>query len=308
MGARPTSERLSGNGTLVVLAGSLAMLNQQTLDLGFGRSLFVHQEGSGPDVVLIHGAMTTSHDWLMSPVFGSLTQSHRVSVIDRPGHGLSRRRRFSTPREQADQIAEGLSELGIRHATVAAHSYGGLVALAMAKRHPSLVEALVLVAPLAYPEPRLIEHSMLAPRSIPFFGPQFARFAEFVQLDRPMVDLLHQVMFAPAAVPAAWKATYPYPMILNAKTIVAEAEDSASMLPMSPAGTLNMRGIKTPTQVLTGTSDRVVEDERQAKTLARQLPHARLFEVEGAGHMLHHSHPGLVIRSLGAVLATSERP
>jgi pimeloyl-ACP methyl ester carboxylesterase len=42
----------------------------------------------------------------------------------------------------------------------------------------------------------------------------------------------------------------------------------------------------------------VVEDERQAKALARLLPHGRLVEVEGAGHMLHHSHPELVIKAL----------
>jgi hypothetical protein len=30
-----------------------------TLDLGSGRSLFVHQEGTGPDVLLIHGGMTS---------------------------------------------------------------------------------------------------------------------------------------------------------------------------------------------------------------------------------------------------------
>jgi pimeloyl-ACP methyl ester carboxylesterase len=76
---------------------------------------------------------------------------------------------------------------------------------------------------------------------------------------------------------------------------------------MSPVGTVNMRSILTPTQVLTGTSDRVVEDERQAKTLARQLPNGSLIEVEAAGHMLHHSHPDLVIRSLRAVFANSER-
>ena len=282
------------------------MLKKQTLDLGSGRTLYAHQEGAGPDLVLVHGAMTTSHDWLASPVFSRLTKSHRVTVIDRPGHGLSRRPRFGTPREQADQIADGLGRLGIRRAAVAAHSYGGLVALAMAERHPKLVADMVLVAPLAFPEPRLMEHSMLAPRSIPFLGPQFARFAEFVQLDRPMVDLLHHVMFAPAPVPADWKATYPYPMILNAQTIVAEAEDAASMLPMSPAGTLDMRTIMVPTQVLTGTSDRVVEDERQAKVLARQLPFGSLVEVEGAGHMLHHSHPEQVVRSIHAAMAFSD--
>jgi pimeloyl-ACP methyl ester carboxylesterase len=281
------------------------MLKKQTLDLGSGRTLYVHQEGAGPELVLIHGAMTTSHDWLASPVFRPLTKAHRVSVFDRPGHGLSRRQRFGTPREQADQIAEGLGKLGIQGAVIAAHSYGALVALAMAERHPELVAALVLVAPLAFPEPRMMEHSMLAPRSIPFFGPQFARFAEFTQLDRPMVDLLHHVMFAPAQVPQNWKATYPYQMILDAQTIVAEAEDAASMLPMSPAGTFDMRKIMTPTQVLTGTCDRVVEDERQAKTLARKLPFGSLIEVEGAGHMLHHSHPDQVIRSIGASVAVA---
>jgi pimeloyl-ACP methyl ester carboxylesterase len=57
--------------------------------------------------------------------------------------------------------------------------------------------------------------------------------------------------------------------------------------------------------VLTGTSDRVVEDERQAKALARQLPGGSLTEVEGAGHMLHHTHPELVIGALQAAFASA---
>jgi pimeloyl-ACP methyl ester carboxylesterase len=77
------------------------------------------------------------------------------------------------------------------------------------------------------------------------------------------------------------------------------------MLPLSPAGTIDMRKIEVRTQVLTGTSDRVVEDERQAKALARQLPHGSLTEVEGAGHMLHHSHADLVIRALRGAFAAA---
>jgi pimeloyl-ACP methyl ester carboxylesterase len=281
------------------------MQQEQTLDLGPGRSLYVHQQGKGPDLVLIHGAMTTAHDWLESPVHAALVRKHRVTVIDRPGHGASARARFSGPRDQADQIVEGLKQLGIDRAVICAHSYGGLVALAMAERHPALVAELVLIAPLAFPEPRLIEHSMLAPRSAPLFGPLFSKFAEFTQMDRPMVDLLHQVMFGPAAVPDHWKQTYPYPLILNAQAMVAEGEDSASMMPLSPAGTIDMRKIEVRTQVLTGTSDRVVEDERQAKALARQLPNGSLTEVEGAGHMLHHSHAELVIRALRGAFAAA---
>jgi pimeloyl-ACP methyl ester carboxylesterase len=282
------------------------MQQEQILDLGPDRSLFVSQQGKGPDLVLIHGAMTTAHDWLVSPVHKALVKSHRVTVLDRPGHGVSRRPRFGgTPREQADQIAEGLEQLGIRNAVFGAHSFGGLVALALAERHPKLVAELVLVAPLAFPEPRLIEHTMLAPRSAPLFGPLFSKFAEFTQMDRPMVDLLHGVMFGPAPVSAEWKETYPYPLILNAEAMVAEGEDSASMLPLSPAGTVDMRKIAVRTQVVTGTSDRVVEDERQAKALARQLPNGSLIEVEGAGHMLHHSHAEVVVRALQGAFAAA---
>lgn len=68
-----------------------------------------------------------------------------------------------------------------------------------------------------------------------------------------------------------------------------------------------MRGIKVRTQAPAGTSDRVVEDARQAKALARQLPHGGLIEVEGAGHMLHHSHPDLVVGALAAAFAVPER-
>jgi pimeloyl-ACP methyl ester carboxylesterase len=280
------------------------MQQEQTLDFGSGRSLHVHQAGKGPDLVLIHGAMTTAHDWLKSPVHAALVKTHRVTVLDRPGHGLSARPRFGgTPREQADQIADGLAALGIRKAVFAAHSYGALVALALAERHPEMVAELVLIAPLAFPELRMLEHSLLVPRSAPVFGPLFSQFAEFTQMDRPMVEMLHTVMFGPAPVPQAWKDSYPYDLILTTGAMVAEGEDSASMMPMSPAGTIDMRAIGVRTQVLTGTADRVVEDERQAKALARQLPRGSLTEIEGAGHMLHHSHAEQVVDAVQAAFA-----
>jgi pimeloyl-ACP methyl ester carboxylesterase len=285
----------------------MVMGKQTTLEQSAGHSLHVDQEGDGPDVVLIHGAMATGHDWLTSPVHAALTPSCRVTVIDRPGHGLSRRPRLGgTPREQADQIAEGLAQLGIRRAVFGGHSYGGLVAIAMAERHPELVAQMVLVAPLVFPEPRLLEHSALAPRAMPIFGPLLARFAEFTQLDRPMVDLLHQVMFSPHPVPVAWKESYPYDLILSAEAMVAEGEDAAAILPGSPTGLIDMRRIQVPAEVLTGTSDRVVEDERQAKLLARQLPNGSVRELEGAGHMLHHSHADHVLAALRAAIAAAK--
>jgi pimeloyl-ACP methyl ester carboxylesterase len=50
----------------------------------------------------------------------------------------------------------------------------------------------------------------------------------------------------------------------------------------------------------------VVEQARQGKALARLLADGRVTEVEGAGHMLHHSHPGLVLDAVrGAALSVA---
>ena len=43
------------------------MWTSQTLDLGSGRSLHLVQAGEGPDLLFIHGALTTHHDWREAP-------------------------------------------------------------------------------------------------------------------------------------------------------------------------------------------------------------------------------------------------
>jgi pimeloyl-ACP methyl ester carboxylesterase len=271
-----------------------------TVDLGSGRSLHAVQQGTGDDVLLLHGAMTTHHDWLAGPA-GNLCDEARVTVIDRPGHGLSRRPRFvGTPRDQAGQIAAGLDRLGVGPAIVVGHSFGALVALALAERFPERVGRLVLVAPLAFPEPRLLEHGLIAPRSLPLIGPLLSQLGRRSGFDRGAIEWIQAMMFAPSAVPQEWKRSFPYEQVLDPEVLVHEGEDSASMLPLSPAATIDFRRIDAPVHILVGTGDRVVERERHGKTLARLLPKASLTEIEGAGHMLHHSHPDLV---LGAVRA-----
>lgn len=274
------------------------MWKSTILELGSGRSLHAVQQGAGDDVLLLHGALTTHHDWLAGPA-GALSRGNRVTALDRPGHGLSRRPRFvGTPRDQAAQIASGLDRLGIGPAVVVGHSFGALVALALAEQYPDRVSRLVLVAPLVFPEPRLLEHGLIAPRSLPMVGPMLSRLVRASGLDRAAFEWIQAVMFSPAPVPAEWKRTFPFDQVLDPDVLVSEGEDAASTLPLSLAGTMDLRRIEIPVHVLVGTSDKVVEHERQGKALARLLPDGRFTEVEGAGHMLHHSHPEAVLRTV----------
>jgi pimeloyl-ACP methyl ester carboxylesterase len=274
------------------------MWKATTLELGSGRSLHSVQRGAGEDVLLLHGAMTTHHDWLAGPA-GAMCKEARVTAVDRPGHGLSQRPRFvGTPRDQAGQIAAGLDRLGVGPAVVVGHSFGALVALALAERFPRRVAALVLVSPLVFPEPRLLEHGLIAPRSIPVVGPLLSHVSGRSGLDRAAAEWIQAVMFAPAPVPAKWKQSFPFDQVLDPDLLVYEGEDSASMLPLSPAGTIDLRRIDMPVSVITGSEDRVVEQDRQGKALARLLPDARLTQIAGAGHMLHHSHAAAVLRAV----------
>lgn len=274
------------------------MWKATTLDPGSARSLHALQRGTGPDVVFLHGALTTHHDWLTGPA-DAIAQAARVTLVDRPGHGLSRRPRFvGTPRDQAAQIDSGLDRLGVRRAVLVGHSFGALVCLALAERFPERVSALVLVAPLVFPEPRLVEHGLIAPRSVPVFGPLLSRLGGRTGLDRAAMGMLERLMFSPAEVPANWKDGFPYDQVLDPDVLVHEGEDAAAMLPLSPAGTIDLRRIGVPVQVLVGTGDRIVQQAQQGKALARLLPDAALTEIEGAGHMLHHTHPDLVLRAV----------
>jgi pimeloyl-ACP methyl ester carboxylesterase len=275
------------------------MRQAQTIDLGGGRSLHAVMEGEGPDLLLLHGMLTTSHDWLSSSAFDAFVRAgFRVTAIDRPGHGLSRRLRFEgSPREQAKQIRAGLHALRMERVTIVGHSFGGLVALAYAELFPEAVERLVLVAPITFPEPRLIEHLLLAPRAMPLLGPAFSTAAG-ATIDQPVLKMIQRLMFSPQPVPDGWEASYPYGQVLDAAAMVAEGEDAAAMLPLSPTGTIDLAAIRTPTRILTGDSDRVVQYQRQAKLAAGAMPNASLCVCGGIGHMLHHARPEALVEAV----------
>ncbi len=79
----------------------------------------------------------------------SAAQGVTLLASDRPGYGASdpaREYEWSTPANAADDIAEILERLGIRSAGAAGWSAGGRVALALAARHPELIDRAVILS------------------------------------------------------------------------------------------------------------------------------------------------------------------
>ena len=94
-----------------------------------------HREegGSGPLLLLLHGAARTLEDWqLVAPL---LTGHYRVVTCDLRGHGLSPTGAW-TFEDVVQDVAELLEHLGEPDAVVAGHSLGGMVAVLCAAQVP----------------------------------------------------------------------------------------------------------------------------------------------------------------------------
>jgi pimeloyl-[acyl-carrier protein] methyl ester esterase len=103
-------------------------------------SLQVETRGSGAALLLIHG--WGMHGGMWGPVAEQLAKSHRVHLLDLPGHGGSA---ACTP-YALDSLVQQLSAQFAEPLTVVGWSLGGQLALRWAQLHPAQVQKLVLVA------------------------------------------------------------------------------------------------------------------------------------------------------------------
>jgi pimeloyl-ACP methyl ester carboxylesterase len=95
--------------------------------------------GDGPPVWLLHGVYADHALW--RPVWERL-DGLDVTALDAPGHGTAPR---LDPLPPLDALAEDLAAQLPGPVLLAGHSWGGMLALRVAVRHPGLVRGLVLV-------------------------------------------------------------------------------------------------------------------------------------------------------------------
>lgn len=103
-------------------------------------ALFLESQGSGKDVVLIHGGVD-NHQFL-SPIQQWLLPYYRVTWLDTPGIGESD---WSDDIQTIDDMAEHILPEMPEKAVYIGWSFGGMLALAIAARHPERVERVICV-------------------------------------------------------------------------------------------------------------------------------------------------------------------
>ena len=121
-------------------------VEQSFIDVSGARMHVLHA-GTGKPLLLIHGLVGSSANWLGN--FDALTQIASVYAIDQINMGKSERIPGLDAGLEAttDRVAVAMTALGLAQADIVGASHGGAVALMLAARHPERVRSLILFAP-----------------------------------------------------------------------------------------------------------------------------------------------------------------
>jgi pimeloyl-ACP methyl ester carboxylesterase len=259
------------------------------------------ERGKGRPVVLLHGNVVTAEDFELSGLLDlAAERQFHVVAFDRPGSGYSDRPRGAmwTPARQADLLRQAFAGLGIERPIVVGHSWGTLVALALALDHPHAVSGLVLLSGYYHPTLRA-DVPLFSLPAIPVFG-DLIRYTVGPLLGAALLPLAAKGMFSPLPVPERFAKGFPYGLPLRPSQIRAEAQDTATMVSAVRAMQRRYRELQMPVVIMAGTDDRVVEHRGHAIRVHQEIPQSVLRLVPGVGHMLHYAVPEQVVDAIEA--------
>jgi pimeloyl-ACP methyl ester carboxylesterase len=250
-----------------------------------GTRLNVIEEGDGHPLVLLHGLGGSWRE--LQPQLDGLSDRFRCVAVEHRGHGRSERTRGRYTIELlADDAAAICEALGITHAHVAGLSMGGMIALSLALRHPTLVDSLVLMDTAARPEPP--------------FREGLEAMARFVR-DRGFADTTEP---GGTAAGMAWSPTTverrPELVRDNLREALSTDPDAYARAAQAVAAfdVLDRLGeIAAPTLVLWGDHD-VLVPRSYSEALRAGITTSELVVVPDAGHLCTLEQPELVNTAL----------
>lgn len=253
-----------------------------------GVRLHFVERGTGKPLVLFHGNGSMIQDFESAGLIDLAARNYRVIVFDRPGFGHSPRSRNTiwSPEAQADLFMQALVRLDIQQAIVLGHSWGASVALALATRHPRLVQALVLLSGYYFPTARADVVAQSGP-AIPGLGDILAYTVSPI-LSRLLWPGMLRKLFGPRSVPEKFQG-FPKAMAIRPSQIRASAAEAALMIPAAVSSSKSYHQLTLPVIIMAGESDRLIDINEQSARLHSEVKQSKLHRIAGAGHMIQQS-------------------
>lgn len=272
-----------------------------------GASLYARDIGRGEPIIVLHGGPDFDSGYLL-PDLDRLTDAYRLIYYDQRGRGRS----AEGVRPEDVSLASDVEDVDVvrRHfqldaPAVLGHSWGAVLALEYALRHPTRVSRLVLMnpAPVSKSDLALMRTAYLAK-----LGPDMERQREIVstpayqQGDPEAVTARYRIHFKPALARAEDYERLMAAMAAGfarqggAGIVKARAVEDRLMRDTWELATYDLlpklRELRVPTLVITGDHDFIPVEV--AAHIAQAIPNATLVTIPGCGHFAYLECPGAV--------------
>lgn len=252
--------------------------------------LFVDVQGSGDDVMLLHGLGATHQSWFRT--VDTLRNRYRCHSVDLAGFGES----WEPPKafghsmsEQADILISYLDERKIEDIRLIGHSMGGGISLHVfeklaARGEADRLKGIVLVAPALLPNTFA---QMLA---------IVLRLAAFLPAKTVAETLLRQIYFEPDKVADLESHASAFAVNFTANRSNSMSSHAAG-LSSKASFALNFEDYDVPIKLLWGDNDKVVYTRYNGLPIGGLL-RADTETVKDCGHAPHEEHPIEVNRKI----------
>jgi len=244
------------------------------------KELYVEVNGSGPDLVLLHGWGLNVRVW--DGLVEELRDRFRIIAVDLPGHGRSAwGAGLGTPAEQAWLIHSTLASVSNRYSLLG-WSLGGQIALDLAAAMPGQIDKLVLVAAT----PRFAQSPD---------WPYGMRPAAITKLATQLRQDYRQTVsdFLELQVRGSVQGSGVLDQLRHALFVHGQAQPGALEAGLNTLATSDLRPtlshVRAPTLVIGGQNDRITAPAA-SRALAEALPDARYVEMHRAAHAPFLSH------------------
>ena len=239
-------------------------------------TLYYEQNGTGPQLLFIHGMCGDADVW--AGQVDRLADRFTCLTYDRRGH--TRSTLGAEPESVQTHAADAaalIEALDLSRPVVVGSSGGARIAVELARTRPDLLAAAVLSEPPIF--------SLEPDAGQAFMAEIGAAVAPAAQTGGPAAAV---DAFFPLVCPGLW-SILDEPgrdrLRANGHMMLAEFAGRPYALSRDQAGQIDV-----PTLVIAGTTShpalRVI-----AATLARTMPHARLVELDGSGHVTYAERP-----------------
>ena len=294
-----------------LLAAAPAHESESRVPVG-ATSLYAREIGKGPPILVLHGGPDFDHGYLL-PDLDRLADGFRLIYYDQRGRGRSAqgvRPQDVTLASDLEDIDRVRKHFRLDAPALLGHSWGAVLALEYARRHPARVSRLILMNP--------------APASA-----TDAMEARKAYLERLGADMdKQQAIMASAAYQAGDPEAVAARYRLHFKPSLVRPEDYDKMMATMRAGFLRqgkdgivkaravenqlvrdtwqvagydllpaLRSLRIPTLVIAGDHDFMV---KAAGNIAQAIPGAELVTLTDCGHFAFLERPDEVRRALTA--------